>query len=77
MDELGGVTDGDDFSEGSEEDRDRTKEDDEVKPTPFMRCALPFRELPQDDTPEDIDMNEGEFLCRHFFQNNYDLSIFV
>jgi len=34
-----------------------TKKDEEVAPTPFMKCALPVHEVPSDT--KDVDMDEG------------------
>jgi hypothetical protein len=40
-----------------EDEETDAKKDEEVPPTPYMKCALPFREVPQDT--KDVSMEDG------------------
>lgn len=42
-----------------EEGEEKPKKPDEPKPTPFMKCALPYQEVPKDYDWDSLSMEDG------------------
>lgn len=58
FDKWGKEEEGEETSKKDEWDEDIFKET-EVPPTPYMKCALPYREAPSEDVSETINMVDG------------------